>query len=272
MKLYPASRYLIAVPLICALAFSACIEEEDEDDKDCDPAPADCHTVPYTSGSLSIRLTINGENPSLDIYIYEGNIEDNKLSPVISPNPVTGWSSASYYKSGMPLGDYSAKVNYTVGSVTVTAIDGGDISSTSHLYCNNVTCYDVDNAELDLTFDYDKFKEFIEGTDEECFIATAAFGSPLAGEVAALRRFRDSVLRNSSPGRAFIGLYYRYSPPAARFISRHEPLRTAARGALYPVVWAVSYPGAIMAIVIALVGIFLGFRVRVSRKRRIRWE
>jgi hypothetical protein len=251
-------RYLIAIPLICALAFFACIEEKDEDDNDCDPVPDDCRTVPYTKGSLSVRLTINNENPSLNIYIYKGNIEDNILSPDISPNPVKGWNLPLYTISDLPLGSYSAKVDYAADSVTITCVDGDTISSKSHTYCNDVTCYDIENAELDLTFDYNAFKEYLEGTDEECFIATAAFGSPLASEVVTLRKFRDSVLRTSPLGKAFIILYYKYSPPAARFIQHHEVLRTVARGALYPMIWAVSYPRIFIATMIALTGICFG--------------
>ncbi len=71
-----------------------------------------------------------------------------------------------------------------------------------------------------------------------CFIATAAFGSPLEPQVLKLRNFRDRVLARSWAGRQFIRLYYRYSPPAADFIRKSELLRTAARVALFPVVAA----------------------------------
>jgi hypothetical protein len=58
-----------------------------------------------------------------------------------------------------------------------------------------------------------------------CFVATAAFGSPLASEVATLRSFRDRVLLRSRAGGRFVEWYYEVSPPLAAFIANSVVLR-----------------------------------------------
>lgn len=62
-----------------------------------------------------------------------------------------------------------------------------------------------------------------------CFIATAAYGAPDAPEVTLLREFRDRILSTTRAGRAFIGLYYRTSPPVARLLSRSPVARMVVR-------------------------------------------
>ena len=69
-----------------------------------------------------------------------------------------------------------------------------------------------------------------------CFIATASFGSPLAGEVGVLRNFRDKYLLTNSPGKLFVSAYYKYSPKIAEFVAKHGFLKTVVRTTLYPVV------------------------------------
>ena len=77
--------------------------------------------------------------------------------------------------------------------------------------------------------------------DDECFIATAAYGTPTAVEIDELRRFRDEYLRESSLGNKFVEFYYENSPPIASFISQHEALRTIVREAFVdPVVTIVA--------------------------------
>jgi len=81
-------------------------------------------------------------------------------------------------------------------------------------------------------------------TSSGCFIATAAYGSPVAEQLDVLRGFRDGVLLESGAGSQFVDLYYRLSPPVADFISGDSLLRTLVRELLIdPVVWMVGSAG-----------------------------
>ena len=70
-----------------------------------------------------------------------------------------------------------------------------------------------------------------------CFIATAAFGTPMAKEVIALKEFRDNVLLKTIAGREFVKLYYNVSPPIADFIKNKPLLKAMVRMGLKPLVW-----------------------------------
>ena len=69
-----------------------------------------------------------------------------------------------------------------------------------------------------------------------CFVATAAYGSPLADEIWALRRFRNRYLMTNPAGRAFVDAYYALGPYAAEIIVEHPWLRTTTRAFLTPLV------------------------------------
>ena len=69
-----------------------------------------------------------------------------------------------------------------------------------------------------------------------CFIATAAYGTPLAEEIEVLRQFRDEYLLTNPPGRLFVSVYYRSSPPLADFIDDHPALKPMVRTGLSPAV------------------------------------
>ena len=71
-----------------------------------------------------------------------------------------------------------------------------------------------------------------------CFIATAAYGTPMAKEVKVLCKFRDEYLLKAEAGETFVKLYYRTSPPIADFIRDKTPLKAFVRIGLRPVVEA----------------------------------
>jgi hypothetical protein len=101
-----------------------------------------------------------------------------------------------------------------------------------------------------------------------CFIATAAYGTPLAGEVGILSDFRDTYLLTNRVGTAFVRTYYRFSPPLARFIAEHKALRAAVRAVLTPIVAIaklnVTFP-------LSVAALLAGVAVALSRLRRRRF-
>jgi hypothetical protein len=70
-----------------------------------------------------------------------------------------------------------------------------------------------------------------------CFIATAAYGTPMAEEIDVLRQFRDEYLLTNPAGGLLVSLYYTSSPPLAHIISQNEGLRAVTRMVLEPIIW-----------------------------------
>ncbi|MCM8822633.1 MAG: hypothetical protein NC831_07490 [Candidatus Omnitrophica bacterium] len=103
------------------------------------------------------------------------------------------------------------------------------------------------------------------GGGGNCFIATAAFGTPLAKQVYILREFRDKFLMPNRWGRKFIVWYYAHGPALAESIENHPHLKFMARILLYPIIifcWICVYgilPYIIM--VFALFSMFLRTRI-----------
>ncbi len=110
-----------------------------------------------------------------------------------------------------------------------------------------------------------------------CFIATAAYGSPLEPQVEVLRAFRDTYLLTNGAGRWLVAQYYHFSPPLADAIRAHDGLRALVRLGLTPVVWSVGLlmHGAhgllVIPIALGLLGLFsMGGFLGWLRIRRLR--
>lgn len=103
---------------------------------------------------------------------------------------------------------------------------------------------------------------------ENCFIATAAYGSHFAPQVKTLRHFRDNVLLTNTPGKALVHLYYEYSPPIAQFIKKRDYLKAGVRGILTPITLMIKHPT--LSLIILLVGLLGIIKTINMRKKAIK--
>jgi len=102
-----------------------------------------------------------------------------------------------------------------------------------------------------------------------CFIATAAYGSPMAHEVEVLRSVRDEFLLSNAVGTAFVDFYYQASPPIADAVAASPVLKVLVQAALLPVILLgqvlLAAPGAALALLV--LPAFMLWYIRRSHRR-----
>jgi YVTN family beta-propeller protein len=147
--------------------------------------------------------------------------------------------------AGAPVSSDSATDSGNSNGTTSETVGGGSYSEIAKVGAN-VTSYSDSGLEPYTTYRYrvqayddaggvSAYSNEVEKrTKDDCFIATAAYGSLMEPHVVTLRRFRDAYLIPHTLGRVFVRTYYQYSPPIAHFISQHETLRAAVRLGLLP--------------------------------------
>ena len=170
------------------------------------PVPAIVSLSPSSavSGSAAFTLTVTGTN-----FVNGSTVRWN------GADHTTSFVSATQITAAIPAADVA-----TAGSFNVTvynATPGGGESNTS-------------------AFSVAVPVPASGGGGGGCFIATAAFGTPMEKHVSILREFRDRVLLTTSAGKAFVKFYYEVSPPIAGRIAQSEGLRFVTRCSLLPFV------------------------------------
>ncbi len=177
---------------------------------------------PGERGSVTVRMYIEGD------YIGEQTL----VAIVPQPTYLTVDSTAG----GSVITPGEGTFTYdrgTVVSLVAQAEEGyhfvnctGDVGTIANVNCASTT--------ITMEGNYQITAEFWEG--DPCFIATAAYGTPMAEEIQILREFRDEYLLTNPAGQALVGLYYRASPPIAEFITEHPSLKPIVRAGLVPAV------------------------------------
>lgn len=140
-----------------------------------------------------------------------------------------GFAGYNVYRKSTPVDDYEMLNDELI---TETSCTDTGLSSEYYVY----TVAAVDRCGNESEYSNEVVVDF-RGESSGCFIATAAYGTSLSDEVKLLCRFRDDVLLKRNCGRTFVNLYYKLSPPAARFISGKKFVKAAIRLQLKPVVW-----------------------------------
>ncbi len=101
-----------------------------------------------------------------------------------------------------------------------------------------------------------------------CFIATAAYGTPVHEDINILRKFRNEVLSTNTPGKAIVETYYSTSPPIANALAANNGLRASVRVLLLtPLVYfaGITLNGGLFALIILtafLAGLLYLYRTR----------
>jgi hypothetical protein len=177
-------------------------------------------TISSTAGGL---LTVPGEGT----FTYDASTVLDLVAQADSGYKFDHWS-----------GDVTTIANVNGASTIITMND--DCSITAHFEETTTTSASPEVPEV---------PQGTGGTGGSsgplsCFIATAAYGTPIAEQIDVLREFRDVVLLESAAGSQLVALYYQLSPPIADFIAGNELLRTMVRELLVdPMVWVVEATG-----------------------------
>jgi hypothetical protein len=181
------------------------------------PLPVSFTATPTGSGTAAtLAVRQSSESGGQPVIGYEARYTAIRLQQPIDPASFPAWTAAGSLPVGAPDTETSLGISglapltdYAVGIRAIGVC--GPAQTTFQRFQTPAVKY----AKL-----------------SGCFVATAAFGSDLAPEVALLRRARDWAIERSGVAGMAVDLYYRSSPPAAAALARSEVARALVRAGL----------------------------------------
>ncbi len=172
----------------------------------------------YTAFSSTTFQTINADNvePATTIPYFQILLDGN--GNLTGNAAITGLSNGTSYYFRSSIVDGAGNIGYIE-----SAASGDDTP-----------------ANPPLPFEWHAAKpDQIAGLlkkNGQCFIATAAYGTPMAKQVQILREFRDKILMKTSSGKKFVYWYYKNGNALADKIRDRDDIRAVVRTVLYPVI------------------------------------
>lgn len=224
---------------------------------------------------------------------YNGTIEVRNAGPdsardvsvTVSQTPLIGagirFDDPRCLQSGSATCDITEVAANETLLLNITSDTFQNYTDTSHHLSVSVGTTDIDYQFANDLIETDAFVHGFSNCDESlqgnffggeigpdpCFIATAAYGSPLDPHLDSLRGFRDRFLLTNAVGRHLVSFYYRYSPPIANFIADRDWLRALVRAILTPIIFAIEYPAPASLCLLSLIAVLRGLR-----RRQWPWE
>lgn len=226
--------------------------------------------------SPSLIEVIGGDSRLEALYEDPGNETEEGLTyevfwstSSIGETPGSDVSSATTSSLSYEIDDDTV-VNGETYYVRVKAIDSAD---------NDSALSDEMSVEPVPTTDFWEAYKAAGGTDPGgfCFIATAAYGSPMGAELDLLRAFRDQILWPTALGRAFVRSYYDWGRHAAAWIAPRPWAKSLVKIALQPLILVAALTttlgGLETALLFGLLGaLMVGLRRRIGRRRALSVE
>jgi hypothetical protein len=195
-------------------------------------APDEGYQFLKWTGNISTITDVNAASTTItmnDSYSITANFESWHPEPMalLTISSTTGGSVTIPGEGTFlyPLGADVTLVAEAVSGYNFTNWSG-DVSTIADVYAASTT------ITMDSSY---SIRADFSGVGR-CFIATAAYGTPMAEEIQILREFRDEYLLTNALGQALVDVYYRVSPPIAQFITEYPSLKPIVRAGLVPAV------------------------------------
>ena len=256
------------------------------------------HNITYPE---TVNGSINVSSPLL-MYIaeYDVYVDSSVTVPIEITNAtaIAGGSAKVVFNASIvraeevTAGNFGTNVTANIdnanASVYVAVANASAVGISEAVLANIVfkglsagfTTLEIHDAYLNDEYGNDIFPETSDGTIDvtkapsPCFIATAAYGTPLQEDIDTLREFRNEVLNTNTPGKALVGTYYSTSPPIANALAMNNGLRTSVRVLLLtPLVYFASIihllNGGLFALIIPIIACLAGL-LYLYRTRKYR--